>query len=78
MTPLLDTEFCDKLCEWIEEYVDVHLESGTKSHLPRNIPYIKKAFKVMIDSGHFKDSTDIQKACLREAQLIIPCFLFEK
>ena len=77
MTPLLDAEFCDKLCEWIEEYVDVHWESGEQSKLPRNIPYIKKAFKVMIDSGNFKDSTDIQKACMREAQMIIPCFLFE-
>ena len=75
MESLIGEEFCDKIGEFLEEYVSAWNNDGGEIKLPRNVPYFKEAINVMIEQGWTKE--EIRKACLKEKYLILPNFLFE-
>ena len=70
---LKSDEFRDRLGEFVDEYIMM----GDGQPIPRNIPYFRDAFKMMIASGTFKDIDEIKRKALRDKLIIIPNFLFD-
>lgn len=61
----------------IGNFIDRRVQLPSGDPIPRNIPYYKEAFLVMINSGVFNSIDEIKRACLLEEHQMIPDFLFE-
>lgn len=72
-TIALNKDFAEKVGEFIDAYVDY----GDAPHVPRNVPIFKESFRVMIESGLFRNASDIRKQCLKECHIILPNYLLE-
>lgn len=74
MNAIASQDVADRIGEFIDQYV--RLPDG-HTQIPRNIPYFKDAFKIMIAMGIFQSVDEIKFACLTQQKQIIPNFLFE-
>ena len=74
MNALANNDVSERIGNFLDQYI--RLTDGV-SQIPRNIPFFKDGFRLLIETGLFPDVYSIKLACLIQEHQIIPDFLFD-